>query len=190
MVTAMPDVLAPLFDCVCGQNPAHLWTLGGVTLPCCQRCTGFHVAAAVAIALHLALRFRPTPRFLQVHGLFLLQMLPFSIHWVPGQGPMTRTLTGMLFGFGIATFLWLRPAAALHLDRRGGAGRTAGYGLGVAMALAALPLLLVNGGAATAQALAAVAGLGLAGLAVLAAANVVELAAAGIAVLRRRGAGG
>lgn len=186
----MPDVLVLLFDRACGQNPAHLWTLGGVTLPCCQRCTGFYVAAAVSIALHLALRPRPTPRFLQVHGLFLLLMLPFGFHWVTGQGPMTRTITGMLFGFGIATFLWLRPSAALGMDLRGGAGRRAGYGLGVALTLAALPLLLVNGGPATARALAAAAGLGLACLALLAAANVVELAAAGIARLRRRGAGG
>ncbi len=75
-------------------------------LPCCQRCLGLYVGAAVAAGSHLWLRPRLTGRFLELHGAFLLCMLPFGFHWLP-QGPLLRTITGVLFGFGVVTFLWL-----------------------------------------------------------------------------------
>jgi uncharacterized membrane protein len=102
----MLDILTHLFAAVCGQAPAHTWAPGGIFLPCCQRCTGLYAGAAVAAFLHW--RFRPilSARFLEVHGVFLLLMAPFGFHWV-AQGPVLRTVTGMLFGFGVVTFLWL-----------------------------------------------------------------------------------
>jgi hypothetical protein len=33
-------------------------------------------------------------------------MVPFGFHWVP-QGPMLRTVTGLLFGFGLVAYLRL-----------------------------------------------------------------------------------
>jgi uncharacterized membrane protein len=104
------ETLNHTFSWVCGQNPDHTWIPGGLPLPCCQRCTGLYVGAAVAVLLHLALKPLPTARFLQIHGLFLLLMVPFGFHWLP-QGELLRAGTGVLFGFGVVTFLSLKLSA-------------------------------------------------------------------------------
>lgn len=93
-----------LLGAVCGQNAAHTWAPGGEALPCCQRCTGLYAGALLATILQLFLKPRLTARFLEVHGLFLLIMVPFGYHWV-SQGPILRTVTGLLFGAGSVTFL-------------------------------------------------------------------------------------
>lgn len=103
---AMPEILAHWFAAVCGQDPGHTWAPGGILLPCCQRCTGLYVGASVAMLLHLWLRPKLTGRFLEIHGGFLLAMVPFGFHWV-AQGPVLRALSGVLFGFAVVTFLWL-----------------------------------------------------------------------------------
>jgi len=103
----MLEILTHWFAAVCGQDPGHTWAPGGILLPCCQRCTGLYVGAGVAALLHLWLRPRLTSRFLEMHGAFLLLMIPFGFHWLP-QGPALRTLTGVLFGFGVVAFLWLQ----------------------------------------------------------------------------------
>jgi hypothetical protein len=103
---AMPEILAHWFAAACGQDPGHTWAPGGILLPCCQRCAGLYVGAGVAVLLHLGLRPRLSGRFLEIHGAFLLAMVPFGFHWV-AQGPTLRTLSGVVFGFAVATFLWL-----------------------------------------------------------------------------------
>jgi uncharacterized membrane protein len=127
---AMLEIFAHWFAAVCGQDPGHTWAPGGILLPCCQRCTGLYVGAGVAALLHLLLRPRLSGRFLEIHGAFLLAMVPFGFHWV-GQGPVLRTLTGVLFGSGVVTFLWLplsqmmgERTAWSPSDRREGAGET------------------------------------------------------------------
>ena len=102
----MIEGLFHLFAAVCGQNPGHTWAPGGMLLPCCQRCTGLYVGAGVAGLLHLWLRPRLSGRFLEIHGAFLIFMVPFGFHWV-ADGPVLRTVTGVLFGFGVVTCLWL-----------------------------------------------------------------------------------
>ena len=102
----MLEILSHWFAAVCGQGPGHTWAPGGILLPCCQRCAGLYVGAGVAALLHLALRPKLSGRFLQIHGAFLLTMVPFGFHWV-AQGPVLRSLTGVLFGSGVVTFLWL-----------------------------------------------------------------------------------
>ena len=102
----MIEGLFHLFAAVCGQNPGHTWAPGGMLLPCCQRCTGLYVGAGVAGLLHLWLRPRLSGRFLEIHGAFLIFMVPFGFHWV-ADGPALRTVTGVLFGFGVVTCLWL-----------------------------------------------------------------------------------
>jgi uncharacterized membrane protein len=93
-----------IFSTLCGQNPAHTWAPGGELLPLCQRCTGLYAGACLVTALHLSVRPRLTGRFLWVHGLFLLLMVPFGYHWV-AQESVLRTITGLLFGAGVVTFL-------------------------------------------------------------------------------------
>ncbi|MGD0260700.1 MAG: DUF2085 domain-containing protein [Verrucomicrobiota bacterium] len=102
----MLEILSHLFGAVCGQDPGHTWAPGGILLPCCQRCTGLYVGAGLAALLHLCLRPKLSGRFLEIHGAFLLVMAPFGFHWVD-QGPVLRTLTGVLFGSALVTFLWL-----------------------------------------------------------------------------------
>jgi uncharacterized membrane protein len=179
------DPLSAVFGLVCGQEPAHTWAPGGMLLPFCQRCAGFYGGAAVALVLHLALRIRPTARFLQVHGGFLLLMIPLGYHWVP-QDALVRTMSGVLFGAGVVSFLWLLPGphagGTRVLDRRG----TALYAVGVAMALMIIPAGGAWGGVLAWRLLVALASVGLAGLAALALANVALGLAVLLARLRRR----
>jgi uncharacterized membrane protein len=102
----MHEIFAHWFAAVCGQDPGHTWAPGGILLPCCQRCTGLYPGAGVAALLHLWLRPRLSGRFLEIHGAFLLVMIPLGFHWIT-QGPVLRTISGVLFGFGVVTFLWL-----------------------------------------------------------------------------------
>jgi uncharacterized membrane protein len=102
--------LEQIFAVVCGQNPDHTWKTALDLMPCCQRCTGLYVGAFLSIALHLWLKPSPGAAFLKWHGLALLVMVPFGFHWLP-QGPGLRSFTGVLFGAGVVTFLWLPLAA-------------------------------------------------------------------------------
>jgi uncharacterized membrane protein len=102
----MLELFAHWFAAVCGQDPGHTWGPGGILLPCCQRCTGLYVGAGLAALLHFWVRPRMSGRFLEIHGAFLVVMIPFGFHWM-GQGSVLRTVTGVLFGFAVVTFLWL-----------------------------------------------------------------------------------
>ena len=153
---------------VCGQNPEHTWSAGPALLPFCQRCTGLYVGAFACVALHLTLRPRLRGRFLAAHGLLLLIAAPFGFHWIP-DGPALRAMTGVLCGFGIATFLWLVPATAWGWAD--GAGRQAaawGYAAGLGAVLLLVPVAGSHGSAASGrvlEGLAAAGGVALAGLA-------------------------
>lgn len=163
----MFDILTHLFGAVCGQNPEHLWRPGGVLLPCCQRCTGMYGGALVAIGLHVWLRPRPSTRFLKVHGLFLLLILPCASPWLP-QGPVLRTMSGILFGFGVVAFLMLSREE--WLVRRPGPGLRPGlalYFFGLAGTLLLLPFVAAFGGPFAAYVLSILACSGALGLAVL-----------------------
>jgi hypothetical protein len=139
-------------------------------LPCCQRCTGLYAGAAVALVLHLGLRIRPTARFLQVHGGFLLLMIPFGYHWVP-QNALVRGVSGVLCGTGVVSFLWLLPGPRICLTRLINRRRLIVYTAGIAVALAAIPASATWDGQLAWYALVSLATCGLAGLAMLAAAN-------------------
>ncbi len=171
----MMDLLHSLFGAVCGQNPAHTWSPGGVLLPCCQRCLGLYAGAAVAMGLHWWFKPKFTGRFLEVHGLFLLLMVPFGFHWLP-EVPVLRTLTGILFGFGIVTFL--RLPIATRTDEGGttpgrltSAWRHGACACGLVGGMLVLPLLAAHGGEWAGFVLPAVAVCGLAALAGLVMAN-------------------
>jgi len=102
----MSALLHHAFGWVCGQYPAHTWSPGGELLPLCQRCTGVYVGALVAALLHLAWRPAPTPRWLWLNGAFLLFIIPSGFYWIP-QNPELRCASGILFGFGLVSYLWL-----------------------------------------------------------------------------------
>lgn len=81
-------------------------------LPMCQRCTGFYVGAAVALALLFIFRPRPGSMFRYVHLFLVIAMAPFGFHLVE-HGAILRTVSGHWFGFGVAGLLWLMPARLL-----------------------------------------------------------------------------
>jgi uncharacterized membrane protein len=166
----MGDWPRAIFALVCGQDVLHTWAPGGVLLPCCQRCTGLYVGAAIALALHLGLRIRAGSRFLQVHGLFLLAMIPLGFHWIP-QDAVARTVSGFLYGAGLVSFFWLLPGPALARLTPMSSPALATYIVVVGAGAAAVPALGRLGGTGAAHALVWLALLGLLGLALLALAN-------------------
>jgi hypothetical protein len=165
----MIEALSHLLGAVCGQNPVHTWGPGGILLPCCQRCTGLYVGAAVATLLHLWLQPRLTGRFLEIHGAFLLLMGPFGLHWVP-QGPILRAGSGVLFGFAVVTFLWLPLSSRFAF--RAGPSAARKYFLVLAAALALLPLVAAVGGTFVAYLLSGATACGAAALLALVMADV------------------
>ena len=167
----MLDPLAHFFSAVCGQNPAHTWAPGGLMLPCCERCTGLYVGAFVAALLQWRLKPQCSNRFLQIHGGFLLLMIPYGYHWLP-QGAVLRTITGVLFGFGLVTYLWLAPSANRQIAFSSARRAVAGYYAGVVAALALVPMLASQGGQVVAYTLSLVAFAGAVVLVALVSANV------------------
>jgi len=176
------NLLRELFSHICGQQ--HCWVLGGQALPFCQRCTGLYVGGICALILILAFRLRPNAFLYWIHGIFLLVMIPYGFHLV-AQGAFVRTLTGVLFGFGLVYYLALNPLTAWQWWKTGSLSRTAAYLL---LAMSVLPLLFMtvrSGGRVSAAILAGLGTLGLAGLSLLAAANLVVLPGT-IRALRRQ----
>jgi uncharacterized membrane protein len=128
------------FSFVCGQNPDHTWAPGHTPLPFCQRCAGLYAGAGLCVALLLILRPRLTGRFIAAHGLLLLIVAPFGLHWIP-HGPALRTITGVFCGFGIGMFLWLVPATAWNwADVTGRRTATRAYAAGLGAASVLVPL--------------------------------------------------
>lgn len=132
--------------------------------------------------------------------MFLLQMVPFGFHWLP-QGPVLRTVTGVVFAFGVVAYLWLAPAArwssaaapspATPTPREFNTPEASALGtrttarcylLGVAATLVLVPAAAGWGGRFGFFALSGLAALGAVVLALLAVANI-GLAVA--AILRR-----
>jgi uncharacterized membrane protein len=171
-------LLSSLFSRVCGQNPDHTWVLGGLPLPCCQRCTGLYAGALLAIVLHAWLRPRLSRGFVQVHALFLLQL---ALAGLPGlaQGPVLRTFSGLFYGFGVVAFLW-SPITLRLRPRPSGAGRMWRYA-----ARLGASLVLVLSAVAWDQRLSAMAlsGIVLAGAMALAALILVDIALVGLLVV-------
>lgn len=166
------NFLRELFSHLCGQQ--HCWVLGSQSLPFCQRCTGLYVGSFCALILILTFRLRPNSSLYWIHGIFMLVMVPFGFHFVT-HGGLTRTSTGLLFGFGLVYYLALNPLTAWERWKPESFSRTAAY---FTLATSVLPLLFVTirfGGSFSAAILAALGTLGLVGLSLLVVANLVVL---------------
>jgi uncharacterized membrane protein len=164
-----------VFGWLCGRYPGHVWAPGGIELPFCQRCTGLYAGAAIALALQLSLRPCLDRNFLAFHGLLLLLMAPFGLHWLP-QGPVLRTLSGVWFAFAVVAFLTVVPSVAEEARRRVCWRRSIGYLLGLGVTLLMVPLLARKGGVPGAILLVGLGGIGALGLALLLVANLVAIA--------------
>ena len=157
--------LLRVFGLICSQNPARSWAPGGDLLPFCERCTGLYTGAAIALLLQVALRMRFSPRVLLLHSCALALMVPLGLHWVT-TGPVMRTVSGVLFGFAVVSFLWQLPARLWHAPVRSGRTMTA-YSAGLLVATATVPALARSTEAIAGAALTAIAVIGLASLTVL-----------------------
>jgi uncharacterized membrane protein len=137
----MSEWLTYVFSFVCGRYAPHTWILGGIELPCCQRCTGLYAGAALAMLLHLVCRPGVTFRYRLIHGLCLLQMAPMGLHLVP-QDAWLRCLSGQLFAYSLVAFM------SLELRSRGVPASSPGpsgnnyYWVGAALSLPLIPLLV------------------------------------------------
>jgi len=167
----MTGWIQAIFGLVCAQGASHTWAPGGLLLPCCQRCTGLYVGAAVALALHAGLRIRSRGWYLPIHGLFLLAMIPLGFHWVP-QDDIVRGVAGFLYGAGLVAFFWLHTGALVTPPTSLSPARAAVYAGVVGGGAAAVPALGRLGGVGAAYTLGWLAFAGLLGLALLALANV------------------
>ncbi len=164
----MLEFLHHLFGAVCGQNPDHTWAPGGLALPCCQRCLGLYAGAGIAALLHLWLRPPLTGRFLAIHAGFILSLALFGFHWMPEE-PVLRTISGLLYGFGVFAFLW--SPMSRRFPGGGWIGprpiwlRSTAYAIGLAVTAGLLPLLAACGGRLTAYLLSGLVFFGLIALA-------------------------
>lgn len=143
-------------------------------MPVCERCLGLYLGALWSLVLVLWLRPFATRALLWLHGLAMLTIIPFGYHLVP-HGPVIRTMTGFVFGLGMAYYLTLAPGEAFLWRRFD--GRTAGTAYALA-AMAPLPFVLVSvqrGPALAGSVLAVLAAAGFAVTALLALGNGVSL---------------
>ena len=178
----MLDFLTSLFSHVCGQHAAHTWVVGGLMLPCCQRCVGLYAGAALAIFLQWRYQPRVTPRYLWIHALLLLQMAPQGLHLVP-QNPFLRSLSGQLFSFSVVAFLWLIPGPKLFPHTELHRTRPSfGYWLGLVLSLPVIHILVAFDTPMAASLLSGLVALGGCGLGALV---LIHLALGGMTVLRR-----
>ncbi|MDT8070980.1 MAG: DUF2085 domain-containing protein [Terriglobia bacterium] len=168
------NFLRALFSFVCGQQ--HCWTLGGQTLPFCQRCTGLYVGAFCALILILIFRLRPRPFLYWVHGICMLIMFPFGFHFV-AHGGLMRTFTGALFGFGLVYYLALNPMTLWDKWKTNSASRVSAYFLLIATLIALLLFAVRTGGRITAIVLAGLGTVGFIDLSLLTVMNFVVLPA-------------
>jgi uncharacterized membrane protein len=180
----MEGFLQQVFALVCSQTPDRSWAPGGILLPFDERCTGLYVGAAIAVALHLLLRFRLSVPLLWLQGLLLLQMVPLGFHLIP-HGPVLRTLSGQLFSFGVVGYLWLCPGSSSWLDGKSGSWRVRTYLIAAGLSLFIVPASAVWGGPVAALTLSWLGFAGLVALTTLVLANLVLYSLWLVAWLRR-----
>ncbi len=181
----IPTAIERLFSLVCSQNPAHTSVVSGVRLPCCERCAGLYSGIAVAFGLILFLKSRFGTRGQQVHGLMLLQMVPLGFHWLP-HGPLVRTASGVLYGFGLVCFLTLLPGAWLRFNSQQHRLRVWIYSTVLLATLVGILLDCRYGGAMAGWCLFGIAAAGLVCLLLLATANLALLGWLAVQGLLRR----
>lgn len=114
-----PPLLSPtwraavmhVFSPVCHQIPVRSPVLGGVQIAICDRCTGIYLGLVLGVAT-VGWTHRAWQKMGQRDRYVLLgSLIPAGIDWVgPLLGlwpnvPVSRALTGMLFGLVAASFV-------------------------------------------------------------------------------------
>lgn len=105
-------VVRQCFGPVCHQLPGRSPHVGGVPIAICDRCTGIYLGLVIGVALTGWGR-RGLWATLGVHGRYLLlgSLVPLGLDWIGpilglwSNGPVSRALTGLLFGGVAASYV-------------------------------------------------------------------------------------
>jgi hypothetical protein len=100
--------LHDLFSLVCSQDASRSYTIAGVVLPFCQRCTGLYLGLGIGMVTQwISGSFRrglPSGAIFYVAVLCLMIMPVFGLHWLD-PGPAWRLWSGLIYGNAIAHLL-------------------------------------------------------------------------------------
>jgi uncharacterized membrane protein len=121
-----------LLALVCHQRPDRSWLLAGDALALCQRCTGVHLGALLAVLMLFIARCPVSRRWIAVHFVLALQAAAFGLHLLP-ETPSIRTLSGQLFSIGIVYLLTAGLRAGMQWGTR---SSLRGYLLGSLLSIA------------------------------------------------------
>ncbi|MFB6097775.1 MAG: DUF2085 domain-containing protein [Salinibacter sp.] len=98
------DVVRRCFAPVCHQLPGRSFHIGSVPIAICDRCSGIYLGLVLGVAITGWRRSVWTA--LGRHGRYLLlgSLVPLGLDWIAPflglwkNGPLSRALTGLLFG--------------------------------------------------------------------------------------------
>jgi uncharacterized membrane protein len=107
----MQGVVRRCFAPVCHQMPGRSPHVGGVPIAICDRCSGIYLGLVVGVAV--TGWGRSLGAVLGQHGRCLLlgSLVPIGVDWIGpmlglwGNGPISRGLTGLLFGVVAAGYV-------------------------------------------------------------------------------------
>lgn len=108
-------VVRRCFASVCHQMPGRSPHIAGVPIAICDRCSGIYLGLVVGVAV-TGWRRRGLWAVLGQHGRYLLlgSLVPLGIDWAGpvlglwASGPISRALTGFLFGSVAASYVTAR----------------------------------------------------------------------------------
>jgi uncharacterized membrane protein len=104
-VVYVMNALSTIFSFLCHQNPARSFSIDGMLLPLCQRCTGLYVGMGISFIWLLAHRFYnkglPPRSIIYINIASLLIMGVFGYHLLD-PGPRWRLWSGLIFGNAVA----------------------------------------------------------------------------------------
>ena len=100
------ELARQIFGFICHQDPSRSFAPGGEPLAMCARCVGVYVGFLLALPLMIVAARLPRKLATYLHGLFVLQVIPFGFHLIP-NGPTVRAISGQLFALGVVYFLFM-----------------------------------------------------------------------------------
>ena len=109
----MQRVVRRGFASVCHQMPGRSPHIGGGPIAICDRCSGIYLGLVVGASRLLSGGGEGLWAVLGRHGRYLLlgSLVPISLDWAGpvlglwGNGPVSRALTGLLFGTVAASYV-------------------------------------------------------------------------------------
>lgn len=107
----MQGVVRRCFASVCHQMPGRSPHIGGVPIAICDRCSGIYLGLVVGVTVTGCGGSLWAALGRQGRYLLLGSLVPLGIDWIGpvlglwGNGPVSRTLTGLFFGTVAASYV-------------------------------------------------------------------------------------